>query len=81
VLATDIDVSGLDSALVVHLEQVINCVGTEDDIDKCPREVARECLNVGAGVICPNGNLNEFVACNRIRILIYEVPCYQLHNV
>jgi hypothetical protein len=64
VLATDIVVSSLDP----HLEEVINCVGTEDDIDECPREVARECLNVGAGVICPNGNLIEFIACR-----IYEL--------
>jgi hypothetical protein len=60
VLATDIVVSGLDP-LPVHLEEQINCAGIEDDIDECPREVARECLNIGAGVICPNGNLIEFM--------------------
>ena len=61
VLATDIVVSGS-----VHLEEEINCVGTEGDIDECPRMVASECLNIGAGVICPNGTLNKFVVvCSR----------------
>jgi hypothetical protein len=71
VLATDVVVSDLDPP-AVPLEEVINCIGTEGDIDECPREVTRECLNIGAGVICPNGNLIEFVACNR-RMLIYEL--------
>jgi heterodisulfide reductase subunit C len=68
VLATDVVVSGLDPP-AVHLEEVINCVGTEGDIDECPREDARECLNIGAGVICPNG---EFIAYNR-KLLINEL--------
>ena len=59
-LATDVVVSGLDPP-AVPLKEVINCVGTEGNIDKCPRVVARECLNTGAGVICPNGTLNKFV--------------------
>ena len=55
VLATDV-ISGS-----VHLEEEINCVGTESDIDECPREVDSTCLNIGAGVICPNGTLNKFI--------------------
>ena len=43
-----------------HL-QVVNCVGTEGDINECPRDDNHICLNLGAGVICPNGNLNELV--------------------
>ena len=39
----------------IHLQEV-NCVGTEDVINKCPRGDTRTCLNPGAGVICPNGN-------------------------
>ena len=59
-LATDVVISSS-----VHLEEVINCVGSEGNIDECPRVVARECLNIGAGVICPNGNLNKFITCSR----------------
>ena len=51
VLATDVIVSS------TVLEEVINCVGSEGNIDECPRMVASECLNIGAGVICPNGTL------------------------
>jgi hypothetical protein len=69
VLATDIVVSGLDPSPVL-LEEEINCAGTKGDIDECPREVARECLNIGAGVICPNGNLIEFIACRRMLIIL-----------
>ena len=60
VLATDVVVSS-----PAILEEVINCVGTEGNINECPRVVANECLNIGAGVICPNGNLNELVTCCR----------------
>ena len=50
-LATDV----ITSSTV--LKEVINCVGSEDNIDECPRVIASECLNFGAGVICPNGTL------------------------
>ena len=63
-LATDVVVSGLDPP-AVPLKEVINCVGTEGNINECPRVIANECLNIGAGVICPNGNLNELVTCCR----------------
>ena len=39
----------------VHLLEV-NCVGTEGDINECPRDDTHVCLNSGAGVICPKGN-------------------------
>ena len=67
-LATDV----ITSSTV--LKEVINCVGNEGNIDECPRVVASECLNVGAGVICPNGNLNEFITCSR-GIPDSIVPC------
>ena len=57
-LATDVVVGGTE------LKEVINCVGSEGNIDECPRMVVSECLNIGAGVICQNGNLNEFVMRN-----------------
>ena len=41
----------------VHLQEV-NCIGTEGDINECPGDDAHICLNLAAGVICPNGNLN-----------------------
>ena len=40
----------------IHLQEV-NCVGTEGDINECPRgDALRDCLDPGAGVICLNGN-------------------------
>ena len=30
-----------------------NCVGTEESISQCPQDNSHICLNLGAGVICP----------------------------
>ena len=43
-----------------HLREV-NCIGTEGDINECPQDDTHTCLNLGGGVICPNGNLNQLV--------------------
>ena len=31
----------------------VDCIGTEDDITKCPQDNSVFCHNPGAGVICP----------------------------
>ena len=31
----------------------VDCIGTENNINKCPKASHRVCLNPGAGVICP----------------------------
>ena len=31
----------------------VDCVGTEESISQCPQDNNDECLNTGAGVICP----------------------------
>ena len=54
-LATDLSLGR--GARPSHLQE-INCVGTEGDINECPRVDSTECLDPGAGVICPNGNVN-----------------------
>ena len=38
-----------------HLQEV-NCVGTEENINECSRDDTHVCLNLAAGVVCPNGN-------------------------
>ena len=30
-----------------------NCVGNEESISQCPQDNSHTCLNLGAGVICP----------------------------
>ena len=30
-----------------------NCAGTEESISQCPQDDNHQCLNLGAGVICP----------------------------
>ena len=38
-----------------------NCVGTEESISQCPQDNNHVCLNLGAGVICPQpvkGNIH-----------------------
>ena len=37
----------------------VECVGTEANITQCPRENSqRICFSLGAGVICPFGNIS-----------------------
>ena len=31
----------------------VDCVGTEERISQCPQDNSNECLNSGAGVVCP----------------------------
>ena len=31
----------------------VDCVGTEERISQCPQDNSHECLNRGAGVVCP----------------------------
>ena len=40
----------------IGLEKV-DCIGTEDDITQCPQDDSHQCINVGAGVICPPGEV------------------------
>ena len=32
----------------------VDCIGTEDNINKCPKASSGFCPNAGAGVICPH---------------------------
>ena len=34
----------------------VDCVGTEINISQCPQDNSRTCIELSAGVICPNGN-------------------------
>ena len=36
----------------------VDCIGTEDDITKCPQDNSVFCANPGAGVICPRNSNN-----------------------
>ena len=33
--------------------QRVDCIGSEESISQCPQDNSGECLNTGAGVICP----------------------------
>ena len=49
----------------------VDCVGTEDNINKCPKDSSSFCPNPGAGVICP------YIGGTLLSIASYQA----IHNV